>query len=277
MSAAIKTIGLTPESDQPPLISVQSVSKTYGEDPLDNNQLILRELTFTVSPGEFVIIFGPSGSGKSSLLNLLAGLERPTWGTISVGGQDLSRLTDEELASYHRLRMGIVFQTFNLIKSLSVWENVALPQTASGVRYQPRRKRALELLKLFKLEAYANRHPNEISGGEQQRVAIARALINNPQFLLIDEPTGNLDTKAADAVMQILHGLHYRSKHTIILVTHNPNYLSFATRVIYMRDGQIQKQEYISHDPSTVPPAVSEKSFQKLADYKANEGAYAMR
>jgi ABC-type methionine transport system ATPase subunit len=172
------------------------------------------------------------------------------------------------MAKYHRLKMGMVFQSFNLIKSLNVWENVALPQTADGVPIGRRFKRAKRLLRLFNVDEYWNRHPNEISGGEQQRVAIARSLINNPLLMLVDEPTGNLDSKAADDVMQLLHGLHMHSKHTIILVTHNPDYLHFASRVIHIQDGEIKKQEYNTVDPDLVPKALPAEHFEELKGFK---------
>lgn len=226
-----------------PLISIQMASKTYAEDPLDYQTLVLRNIYLEIFEGEFVTIFGPSGSGKSTLLNLIAGLEKPTGGRVLVRRRDLSKFDSDELASFHRRKMGFVFQNFNLIKSLNVWENVALPQTASGVNYNERKRKAIKLLKLFHLDQYANRHPNELSGGEQQRVAIARALINDPFFLLVDEPTGNLDSKSAEDVMNILQEIHEKERHTIILVTHNPNQLKLATRIIYMEDGQVVIEE----------------------------------
>lgn len=252
-----------------PVIALEYVSKTYGDDYLNYDQLVLRNVSLSISQGEFVIIFGPSGSGKSTMLNLIAGLERPTAGRVMVRSRDLNKFNDEELAKYHRLKMGMVFQNFNLIKSLNVWENVALPQTADGVPYERRKKRAKHLLKLFKLDQYMYRHPNEISGGEQQRVAIARALINNPLLLLVDEPTGNLDSKAAGDVMELLHGLHNHSKHTIILVTHNPDYLHYASRVIYVQDGEVSKQEYSMPDPEAVPKALPDEHFKALSQFKA--------
>src|SRR3989344_2316262 len=193
-----------------PLISIQMASKTYAEDPLDYKTLVLRNIYLDVYEGEFVTVFGPSGSGKSTLLNLIAGLERPTGGRVMVRRRDLSKYDSDELAQFHRRKMGFVFQNFNLIKSLNVWENVALPQTASGVNYAERKRKAMNLLKLFRLDQYANRHPNELSGGEQQRVAIARALVNDPIFLLVDEPTGNLDSKSAQSVMEILQDIHIK-------------------------------------------------------------------
>lgn len=252
-----------------PLILLDYLSKTYADDYLNFDQLVLKNISLSFQEGEFVIIFGPSGAGKSTMLNMIAGLEQPTAGRVMIHSRDLTKYSDEQLARYHRLKMGIVFQSFNLIKSLNVWENVALPQTADGVRYDRRLHRARHLLKLFGLEPYLYRHINELSGGEQQRVAIARALVNNPLLLLVDEPTGNLDSKSADDVMRIFHGLHYHAKHTIILVTHNPDYLHYASRVVYLQDGEIKKQEYIDdHDPASVPLALPATHFEELGQYR---------
>jgi ABC-type lipoprotein export system ATPase subunit len=225
-----------------PLLSLQYVSKSFGRNPLAYDSMVLKNVSVNIHDGEFIIIYGPSGSGKSTFLNLLAGLELPTAGRILLRDHNMADLSGEELAQYHRRKIGMVFQNFNLIKSLRVWENVALPQAANGTRYTPRRKRALELLELLGLKGLENRQPNELSGGQQQRVAIARALVNNPYLLLIDEPTGNLDTAAANEVMQIINNLHTQASHTLVLVTHNPNYLQYATRVFYMQDGQIIKE-----------------------------------
>lgn len=259
-----------------PLISFQAVSKTYGDDPLDYKSLVLKNVHLDIYPGEFVIIFGASGSGKSTLLNLMAGLEFPTAGKILVRRRNITKLNSAELAKYHRLKMGMVFQSFNLIKSLKVWENVALPQTANGVRYNVRKHRALHLLKLFNIDRYADRRPNEISGGEQQRVAISRALINNPAFLLVDEPTGNLDSESAREVMNIFKGLHEHGQHTIVLVTHNPDYLAYASRIVYVQDGMVVKQE--TNAPQAVAQQdmpVSTESLQQLAAYKEQPAEYA--
>ncbi len=250
------------------LISFQSVSKTYGDNPLDYKSLILKNVYLSIMPGEFLIVFGPSGSGKSTMLNLMAGLEFPTAGKVMVRGRNLARFESEELAQYHRQKMGMVFQSFNLLKSLNVWENVALPQTANQVRFGLRKKRAMRLLKLLNINQYAYRRPSEVSGGEQQRVAIARALINNPYFLLVDEPTGNLDSESAQEVMDILHGLNRHGKHTIVLVTHNPDYLHYATRVVYFQDGKIVKEERHERpaEPATQP--IEKGDLQRLGEYK---------
>lgn len=245
------------------------VSKTYGDDPLDFKTLVLKNIYMEIFEGEFVIIFGPSGSGKSTVLNVMAGLENPTAGRVLVRNRDLSKFNNEELASYHRTKMGMVFQSFNLIKSLNVWENVALPQTAGGINYNTRKKRAMKLLKLLNIEQYAYRHPNEISGGEQQRVAIARALINNPYFLLVDEPTGNLDSKSADEVMNLLFDINKRAKHTIVLVTHNPNYLHYASRVVYFEDGKIVIEEKREQSKDAAEPQVLEQGqAEALSEFK---------
>ena len=256
------------ERKKTPLISIQYVSKSYDEDVLNYEHLVLRNVNLEIYDGEFVVIFGPSGSGKSSLLNLIAGLEMPTAGRVMLRRRDLSHFNHDELAKYHRLKMGMVFQSFNLIKSLNVWENVALPQTANGIRYSLRHRRALRLLKLFGLDEYPERHINELSGGQQQRVAIARSLINNPFFLLVDEPTGNLDSKSAADVMKIFYGLNKHGKHTIIMVTHNPEQLQYASRVIYVQDGQIvkdERREDLNHD---IDPPMPKAHLNELGEYK---------
>lgn len=220
-------------------IVLDKVAKSYGDDPSEYKSQALKSVSLTIQEGEYVIIFGPSGSGKSTLLNILAGLEMPSEGRILVRGRDLAHFDSVGLSRYHRLKTGMVFQNFNLLKSLNCWENVALPLTANGARYKFRKKRALYFMQLFSIEKYANKRPNEISGGEQQRLAIARSLINHPFLLLVDEPTGNLDTASADEVMAIFQRVHEKEKTTIVMVTHNPNHLIYATRVIHVQDGEV--------------------------------------
>lgn len=262
------------KTDTSPVITMEMVSKTYGEDPLDFKTLVLKNIYLEVFDGEFVIVFGPSGSGKSTILHIMAGLEKPTAGRVLVRDQDLSKFDNEALSIYHRTKMGMVFQSFNLIKSLNVWENVALPQTASGINQNIRKDRALQLLKVLNIDHYANRHPNEISGGEQQRVAIARALINNPFFLLIDEPTGNLDSKSAEEVMNLIYELNMQGGHTVVLVTHNPAHLRYATRVVYVEDGKIvieEKRDRGMFSPST--SLLRTEEYKKLLEYKGVDNA----
>jgi len=252
-----------------PLLTVDNVSKTFGEHPEDYAQLVLVNVKLNVEDGEFLIIYGPSGSGKSTLMNLLAGLEFATGGRVFIRGENISKMTNDELAHLHAHRTGMVFQSFNLIKSLNVWENVALPQAAVGIPQNLRKKRALHILKLLQMEKFANRHANELSGGQQQRVAIARALINNPAILLVDEPTGNLDSKMGDEVMRLLHDLNYRAKQTVILVTHNPDHLKFGSRVIYFKDGQIEREERPSEKEfASIPRLLPEEYYEQLVRLK---------
>lgn len=225
-----------------PVIECIKVTKEF---PLGQGRAYaaLRGVDLEVKPGEFVVLYGPSGSGKSTLLHLVAGLERPTSGTIKIRGEDLSQFQAKELATHHRMKIGMVFQQFNLIPTLSAVENVALPQVIAGKPLQSRLARALHLLEIFGLAHYANNLPTELSGGEQQRVAIARALVNNPWILLIDEPTGNLDTKTGKEVAQLIGNLNTHSKRTILLVTHSEMFFEFAHRIVYLLDGKSVKQE----------------------------------
>lgn len=223
------------------LIKIEQVEKSFGVG--DAKVLVLKNIDLEIHSGEFVILFGPSGCGKSTLLNCIAGLEVPDKGRVVVRGEDLSKLTSAELAKYRNKKIGIIFQQFNVLKSFNVFENIALPQTFAGVPKSRRENRAHKLLSMFGLEKIGKRIPTEISGGQQQRVAIARALVNNPWILICDEPTGNLDSKASNEVMELLEKLNEKSKRTIILVTHNPEHRKFAHRVIYLKDGEIVKEE----------------------------------
>ena len=233
------------------IVQLDNVHKVF---PLGrtNAANVIKGITLHIHEGEFVTLYGPSGSGKSTLLNLMAGLETPSEGRVLVGGRDLAALDNAEMARYHRRKVGMVFQTFNLVKSLNVWENVALPQTAGGIPLNVRRDNAIHLLEMMHLGEKVNRHINELSGGEQQRVAIARTLVNRPYLILMDEPTGNLDTVSADEIMNIAHGLNEKARHTVVLVTHNPDYLHYSTRIMYIRDGRLDREEvnpraYLDH------------------------------
>lgn len=224
-----------------PVISLQNICKAYR---LSRTNVIeaVKNVSLDVLKGEFVILFGPSGCGKSTLLNIIAGLDFATSGKVMIRHRNLIHLNSARLARYHRTKIGIVFQAYNLIKSLNVWENVALSQVASGVALKARKEHAMALLKVFNLDSKAYRHINELSGGEQQSVAIARALLNHPLIILLDEPTGNLDTKSASKIIDYIRKLNSEANHTILMVTHNPNYIPYATRVVYMEDGRIVRE-----------------------------------
>lgn len=204
---------------------------------------VLRGIDFQIHSGEYVIFFGPSGCGKSTLLNVISGLEPPSEGELLVRGDPIYKESQKKLTEYRRSKIGIVFQSFNLLKSLTIQENVALPMAAGGEPYKRRMDRAMHLLSMVGLDKFAKRIPAEISGGQQQRVAIARALSVNPWIMICDEPTGNLDSKSAEEVMEIIGRLNSKSKRTVILVTHNPDYLKYPHRVLFFKDGQIVKEQ----------------------------------
>lgn len=201
----------------------------------------LKNIDLEIKQGEFTSIIGPSGSGKSTLMHIIGLLDQPTSGSIFIEGKDVSKLNDDELSSLRNTFVGFVFQQFNLINKLTVLENILIPTiyTRSVLPYDPVEK-ARYLLKRFGLETKEKSFPNKISGGQQQRVAIARALIMNPQLILADEPTGNLDTKSGAEILKLLHELHDNEKITVVIVTHDPNIAEHTKRKIEIRDGEIQ-------------------------------------
>ncbi|MBN2146909.1 MAG: ABC transporter ATP-binding protein [Anaerolineales bacterium] len=220
---------------------------------LDEVDLAIQENTFTV-------VMGPSGSGKSTLLYLLGGLDRPTQGQIRVGGQSIETLDENELAVYRRQKVGFIFQSFNLISSMTALQNVAFPMRFARIGRRQRQQRAAELLHRVGLEDRAHHRPGELSGGQQQRVAIARSLVNEPRLILADEPTGNLDTASGASIMQLLSELH-RSGQTVVVVSHDPRMTHFATQALYLLDGRIVSQEAyekastLALESATQPPA----------------------
>lgn len=224
-----------------PIIVVEKVVREFGVGSAKVRSL--DGVSLDINAGEYVILFGPSGSGKSTLLNCIAGLEIPTSGRVLLRGDDLSKMSQRQLAEVRNKKIGMVFQQFNVIKSFNVVRNVALPQLLAGVPRRRRMQRAQHLLAMLGLSPMAKRLPSEISGGQQQRVAIARALVNNPWILVVDEPTGNLDSKAADEVMELIAILNKKSRRTVVLVTHNPDYLKYGDTIHYMKDGAIVKTE----------------------------------
>ncbi|MGH9833652.1 MAG: ABC transporter ATP-binding protein [Blastocatellia bacterium] len=200
----------------------------------------LADVSVAIEPGEFVAVLGSSGSGKSTLLNLFGGLDRPTSGEIRFDGESLAPLTSREMSRYRLRRVGMIFQTFNLIPTMTARENVSLALAFAGLSRSERNRRSLELLDRVGLSERANHLPSELSGGEQQRVSIARAIANEPQVLLADEPTGNLDSHRAAEVIGVLDEMRLRDGKTIVLVTHDHELADeFATRVIRLKDGRV--------------------------------------
>ncbi|MFQ5461352.1 MAG: ABC transporter ATP-binding protein [Phycisphaerae bacterium] len=216
-------------------------ANTLRKDFRDSGNVVaaLKGVSLAVEPGELVVLMGASGSGKSTLLHLLAGLDRPTAGTVCIGGTDLSTLNDKQRTLFRRRHIGVVFQAFNLLPTLSAIENIALPAELDGSDFKQAGQRAEELLSLVGLAARKKHRPQAMSGGEQQRVAIARALMNDPLVVLADEPTGNLDTVHSESVWRQLAGLVQEHGKTVVAVTHEPTGATFADRVLVLKDGLI--------------------------------------
>jgi putative ABC transport system ATP-binding protein len=220
-----------------PVIDLHDVIKTYRTGILTVEAV--RGVTLSILPGEYVAIMGPSGSGKSTLMHILGCLDPLTAGSYRLAGQDVSRMSDDELADVRNRRIGFVFQQFNLLPSLSAWRNVELPLCYAGVRRDERRSRAIDALQRVGLADRIMHRPGELSGGQQQRVAVARAVVTDPALILADEPTGNLDSAAATEVLALFDELH-RSGRTIVLITHEADVASRAERIIRLRDGRIE-------------------------------------
>jgi putative ABC transport system ATP-binding protein len=226
--------GLLPSG--PPAIDLRDIHKTYENGAL--RVPVLHGITLQVERGEYVAIMGPSGSGKSTLMNLIGCLDRPTSGTYALDGADVSKLSDDELASVRLRKLGFVFQGFNLLPRTDALRNVALPLFYAGVPARQRAALARDALARVGLAERGSHHPAQLSGGEQQRVAIARALINDPAVLLADEPTGNLDSKTGEEIMELFSRLH-GSGRTIIMVTHDERIAGHAQRIVRLRDGAV--------------------------------------
>jgi ABC-type lipoprotein export system ATPase subunit len=215
------------------ILSGTDLSKKYGD--LE----VVKNVSLAIDAGEFVCLVGKSGCGKTTLLSLLSGLEKPTKGRVILNGKEIDGASEDELALFRRENVGFIFQSFNLIPTLSAWENVALPLFPIKMTNEERRKRATELLGKMELGHRLEHLPSALSGGEKQRVAIARALINNPKIIFADEPTGNLDSSTGEAIMDILNRLHRDEGVAILMVTHEAELAKAANRVIRMKDGEV--------------------------------------
>jgi putative ABC transport system ATP-binding protein len=225
-----------PTNEQTPVIQVEALSKDYrlGSDVVH----ALRGVTLHVHPGEFVAVMGPSGSGKSTFMNLIGCLDRPTSGSYKLDGHEVTTLKPTELADLRNIKLGFIFQGFNLLPRMDALENVMLPMVYAGTSGQTRKQRALAALGAVGLQDRAHHRPSQLSGGQQQRVAIARALVNAPSLILADEPTGNLDSRTSIEIMAILQKLN-QAGATIVLVTHEPDIATYCSRTVAFKDGRV--------------------------------------
>jgi putative ABC transport system ATP-binding protein len=220
-----------------PIIHLENIRKSYylGKEPLE----VLKGITLDIFKNEYVALMGPSGSGKSTLMNILGCLDSPSGGKYILNNKDVSRTTDNDLAEVRNKEIGFVFQQFNLLPRLTAEENVALPLVYAGVPKKERLERAKDALAKVNLADRGHHKPNELSGGQIQRVAIARSLVNNPSILLADEPTGNLDTKTSEEIMNLFGKLHAQG-NTVILVTHEDDISKYAHRIVRLKDGLVE-------------------------------------
>lgn len=220
-----------------PIIKLEDVWKVYQMDKVKLEAL--RGVSLEINPGAFVSIMGPSGSGKSTLLNMVGCLDVPTEGKVILRGQDIATLSENELAQLRGKTIGFIFQEFNILSNLSALENVMLPMIFQRIPFEERRKKAIELLTSLGLGERIMHQPTELSGGERQRVAMARAFANDPEMVIADEPTGNLDSVTSRKIMEVLKDFHEKKGKTIIVVTHDPNIASYSRQMINIKDGQI--------------------------------------
>lgn len=244
-------------------IQVEKLTKTYGSGA--TAIVALDHVNLNIKEGEFVAIMGPSGCGKSTLMHLLGGLDKPSEGHVIIGSHNLTDLNDEKLTELRRRKIGFIFQFFNLIPVLNAVENAALPITLDGVKSTESKKRATEWLTRFGLGDRLQNRPDQLSGGQQQRVAIARALIAEPDLILADEPTGNLDTRASDEIAILLRDVSKQFGRTVVIVTHDPRIAAYADRIIFLKDGKVIDETLLERRNGNKVNTVTEK-MKELGD-----------
>ena len=225
------------------ILKVSNLSKVYGSKVKSN---ALKDISFSIEYGEFVGIMGPSGSGKTTLLNLISTIDKPTSGKITLGDKEPHKLKGDDLALFRRRELGFVFQDYNLLDTLTIGENIVLPLTLENVSVKEQDEKLERVSKILGIEDLLDKRTFEVSGGQAQRTAIARALINNPSIVLADEPTGNLDSKAARNVMELLEKINTHEKVTTMMVTHDPVAASYCNRILFIKDGVIYNEIYKS-------------------------------
>ena len=223
------------------ILKVSNLSKVYGSKVISN---ALKDISFSIEDGEFVGIMGPSGSGKTTLLNLISTIDKPTSGKIILDNKEPHKLKGDDLALFRRRELGFVFQDYNLLETLTIGENIVLPLTLENVPIKEQDEKLKEVSKILGIEHLLDKRTFEVSGGQAQRAAIARALINNPSIVLADEPTGNLDSKAARDVMELLEKINNENKVTTMMVTHDPVAASYCNRILFIKDGEIYNEIY---------------------------------
>lgn len=251
------------------LLKIDNVWKAYDMG-VAGHLVVLKEIGINIGAGEFVAITGPSGSGKSTMMNLVGALDTPSWGSVKLKGRDILDMSESELAELRSKSIGFIFQKFNLIPTLSALGNVMLPMEFIDVPEDEARKRAQELLDMLGLGDRSHHKPGELSGGQQQRVAIARSLANDPEIILADEPTGNLDSKTGSFVMEFLQKLNAKGK-TIILITHDVGLIKYASRTIHILDGKVKKDARTKRVVSSGLSPTVKKVQRKLKGGKKSE------
>lgn len=240
------------------LLEVKNVKKIYTTRFGGNQVEALKDVNFSVEPREYVAIMGESGSGKTTLLNILAALDKPTGGKVYLKGRDLSSVREKEIAAFRRQNLGFVFQDFNLLDTFSLKDNIFLPLVLSGKKYEEMAKRIQPIVRMLEIEEILEKFPYEVSGGQKQRAAVARALITKPQLILADEPTGALDSRAADGLLNLFMAINEEGQ-TILMVTHSVKAASTAKRVLFIKDGEVFHQLYRGS-------LTNEQMYQKISD-----------